>query len=837
MPQPTKAQIRRKMLERYGTVANTKTGGSKNRMRRRKFRGSGRTANDFEKRLQSSLQKLGCSTIPGIDEVNLFKDDGTVLHFTKPKVDAEVQSNTFIVSGQFTHSKVEELLPGILPQMGVESLAKLKDYASSLEALNPKYTEPEDDDDDVPMLVDEDMNFEEVAASDANVNKTQPPSEIKENEDSKNEEMDEKLYPIVDESIFAGCKCEPLTKNLSIFNNNEKHAIQLLLQCNQTSMFNEWPDPGIDDIQKRQLLAQVLRLDTQYAPGLQNYYATGKKLISASFEGVNQFSDWVPSIPDGVRLQFNSPEFHEFEALGKMQYPYLGFVLVAGGLGERLGYHGLKISLPIDITSKQCFIEYYIQFILAMQTEANLNAQKSNNNSNSNSDNNEDNNNQQDIVLPLAIMTSGDTHERTVQLLKENSNFGMAENQITIVKQELVPTFANNECEFGRISKYQLGEKPHGHGDVHALLHKFRVVNTWSELYSTKWLIFFQDTNGVVFRSLPSSIGVSAKHNFAMNSISVPRAPGEAIGGITKLTSISNPEKTITVNVEYNQLQPLLLSTGDMKGDVADEDTGFSVYPGNCNTFIIRVDTYLKTMDASQGVIPEFVNPKYTDDTRSVFNKPTRLECMMQEYPKLLDSSENVGITCLPKWLAFMPVKANIADSIQQISKIGVAFSASAGEAAMYFINRSICRAFQTDSCAEIERVFAGISVAYGARIVFLPSFGTTVADIQAKLNGNISISNESSLILEGSGIVINGLQLNGTLIVRALNGSSIVINDLEVDNNGWDFLDVNTEDEAIEEKYRIRGYLLQESEAQVIEFDDGEEHIIDGTTAASIED
>ncbi len=40
--------------------------------------------------------------------------------------------------------------------------------------------------------------------------------------------------------------------------------------------------------------------------------------------------------------------------------------------------------------------------------------------------------------LPLAIMTSGDTHERTEALLRDNSNFGMADGQITLLKQEKV---------------------------------------------------------------------------------------------------------------------------------------------------------------------------------------------------------------------------------------------------------------------------------------------------------------------------------------------------------------------------------------------------------------
>jgi nascent polypeptide-associated complex subunit beta len=39
------------------------------------------------------------NTIPGIEEVNMFKEDGTVIHFTNPKVQASIGANTFSVSG------------------------------------------------------------------------------------------------------------------------------------------------------------------------------------------------------------------------------------------------------------------------------------------------------------------------------------------------------------------------------------------------------------------------------------------------------------------------------------------------------------------------------------------------------------------------------------------------------------------------------------------------------------------------------------------------------------------------------------------------------------------
>lgn len=38
-----------------------------------------------------------------------------------------------------------------------------------------------------------------------------------------------------------------------------------------------------------------------------------------------------------------------------------------------------------------------------------------------------------------------------------------------------------------------------------------------------KWVVFFQDTNPMVFRTLPAALGISAQRNLAVNSVAVPR--------------------------------------------------------------------------------------------------------------------------------------------------------------------------------------------------------------------------------------------------------------------------------------------------------------------------
>ena len=57
---------------------------------------------------------------------------------------------------------------------------------------------------------------------------------------------------------------------------------------------------------------------------------------------------------------------------------------------------------------------------------------------------------------------------------------------------------------------------------------------------------------------------------------------------------------------------------------------GFSPFPGNTNQLILKLKPYCKTLDITDGIVPEFVNPKYADSKRTVFKKATRLECMMQ---------------------------------------------------------------------------------------------------------------------------------------------------------------------------------------------------------------
>jgi nascent polypeptide-associated complex subunit beta len=73
------AAARAKMIaRRFGGKDVSKTGG-KGSMRRKK-KTVHKTAQSDDKRIGATLKKLGVSDIPGIEEVNVFKRDGSVVH-------------------------------------------------------------------------------------------------------------------------------------------------------------------------------------------------------------------------------------------------------------------------------------------------------------------------------------------------------------------------------------------------------------------------------------------------------------------------------------------------------------------------------------------------------------------------------------------------------------------------------------------------------------------------------------------------------------------------------------------------------------------------------------
>merc|ERR1712181_114591 len=129
-------------------------------------------------------------------EVNMIKDDGTVIHFNNPKVQASLAANTFAVTGHAENKQITEMLPGILNQLGAESLTHLKRLASNVGgagvggAMEAANNMEDEDDDEVSKneTATEDAKISEVPADESE--ETPKVEEVKE-ETPKVEEVTE----------------------------------------------------------------------------------------------------------------------------------------------------------------------------------------------------------------------------------------------------------------------------------------------------------------------------------------------------------------------------------------------------------------------------------------------------------------------------------------------------------------------------------------------------------------------------------------------------------------------------------------------------------------------
>ena len=582
---------------------------------------------------------------------------------------------------------------------------------------------------------------------------------------------------------------------------------ELVGELGQEHLVEGW-QPGVDDAGKRRLLLQLQAVHASINGGLPAYVRRAVKLLRDSREGKNPLEGYTPSIPAGHRLKLGSDEFATYEALGASTK--CGFVLVAGGLGERLGYSGIKLELPPELLTSTSYLELYAKHVLALQR---LQREKDPNSA----------------ALPLVIMTSEDTDAKTRALVERLGGLGLEPSQLHIVRQEKVPCLLDSDARLATAphDRFALLTKPHGHGDVHALLHSSGIARRLLDAGFTH-LAFLQDTNALVFSGLLAALGVSVRHCLHLNSLSVPRRAGDAAGALMQLSSAAG--RRVTCNVEYNQLHALLASTVDSRGDVND-DTGYSAYPGNCNQLLVALGPYVATLESSGGVMVEFVNPKYADAARSAFKSPTRLECMMQDLPWLMPSDAPVSFTVFEPSDTYAPVKNALADAAKKAAAGQSPGGASSGEFLLYNFNAKLLRLAGAHVAAAVPRTLGGVPCEVGPQLVLAPAFRPTVGEGLARLRGGaISISARSSLLLDGD-IRIEKLELDGALCVVALPGARVTIRKLSVRNQGCELVELSgaqLADDATPETRKIRGYTYETREVRELRFETPGDHVVD---------
>ncbi|CRH00490.1 UTP--glucose-1-phosphate uridylyltransferase, putative [Plasmodium relictum] len=497
--------------------------------------------------------------------------------------------------------------------------------------------------------------------------------------------------------------------------------------------------------------------------------------------------------------------FIHYEEIGLKEIDKVCFILLAGGLGERLNYNDIKLKLKTDLISEKTYLEYYCNYLKTFQDYIKKNKNR-------------------EVDIPLIIMLSDDTYEKTINFFNKNNFFCLKKSQIYFLKQKKVFCLKDNEAHLDfsyENNTFKFSKKPHGHGDIHSLIKQYNILDDLIEK-GYKYLYFFQDTNALAIKVLFVCLGVSIEKQLHMNFLAISRKPGEEIGTICKLIS---GKKSMSINLEYNMLESILAYTGEK--EVVDEN-GCSIYPGNTCAILFEIKNYNEILNSTNGIVPEFINPKYTDNTREHFKSPTRVESMMQDFALYFNGENHkVGVTELNRFLCFSAVKNNFLNAQRKIENNIHPECMFSGESDLYYCNCAFIELACIYNNKKITlnnmpiKTFNGIQYFIPPKVLIEPQFAFTLSDLLKKIKGNITLSNNSTLWIK-SDAIINNLNLDGALIIDKNNNEDnddpvVLDENVSIKNKGYEIVNLDDKLENVSNHLKIRGYKLIKKEAFVI--------------------
>lgn len=496
----------------------------------------------------------------------------------------------------------------------------------------------------------------------------------------------------------------------------------------------------------------------------------------------------TPMLASGLNLPFPSAEWEAAEHLGLSLLGDACFVLVAGGLGERLGSKLSKVALSPTLFHSSCFLRRFAARIHAFSRRCGA-------------------------IVPWAIMTSSDTHDSIQRMLTESNYYGLPQEHVTLIKQEKVPCFVGIDGQLALECKDDatvLQTKPHGHGDVHSLLYSSGLCSSWCRM-GKKYVVFFQDTNALALQCVPALLGTASSENSAFQFVTIRRKPGEKVGAICAVQVPGDSRSPCVQNVEYNELEPLLMAaTG--QGDIAEAD-GYSKFPGNINMFSISLKEYTECLELSKGVIPEFINPKFAADKKSLTSS-ARLECMMQALP-LHDAfrKHKVSFVSFDRGSCFSPIKNNSAEAAAAKSKGIPMENAVSCEEDVYEMNRRWL-------AAAGARIHQNPDTKLLPAVLLDPTFALAYVDVKLALqstpDASLEIGSNATLFIEGPVIFQGHNTISGSAHVRNSSRLPRHMNSFECVASPKPAQFAAVDDHAGNEDVRLRGYALSVEEVVV---------------------
>lgn len=204
----------------------------------------------------------------------------------------------------------------------------------------------------------------------------------------------------------------------------KQQALDKLVPIHQEQLLAYWDQ--LTPAQQQQLLSQIAALDPQR-------FQEQRALLTAPPPPPSAIAPFIRAFPSGNTADHAA-------GLQALHSGEVGCILMAGGMGTRLGSNAPKGTFPTSVVRKASLFQLFAEKTKAASKQAGRD-------------------------LPLAIMTSPLNHRATLEFFAKHRQFGLSQQQLTFFTQEMLP-FLDQQGNLFLEDAGQIAEGPSGNAFV-----------------------------------------------------------------------------------------------------------------------------------------------------------------------------------------------------------------------------------------------------------------------------------------------------------------------------------------------------------------------------------
>lgn len=303
---------------------------------------------------------------------------------------------------------------------------------------------------------------------------------------------------------------------------NYNEAMEKLTKAGQQHVLRYYDE--LTQEEKTELLDQIDLTDFSVLASLKDKESAGKKGVISPI-GAMELTEIYEKKADFQRTGIEAIK------AGKV-----GAVLLAGGMGTRLGSDDPKGMYNIGLTKDVYIFERIITNLMDVVKQA-------------------------DTWIHLFIMTSDKNHDKTTRFLSEHSYFGYKEEYVHFFRQEMAPA-ADYEGHVYMEGKGRIANSPNGNGGWFSSMATMGMLDIVKK-EKIEWLNVFAVDNVLQRIADPCFVGATIMNKCSVGAKVVRKnAPDEKVG----VMCLEDGKPSI---VEYYELTDELMNEKNEKGDPA----------------------------------------------------------------------------------------------------------------------------------------------------------------------------------------------------------------------------------------------------------------------------